>query len=1104
MSNNHLTNDAYSGASTRTRPFLNPISTLPTIVASPVCTPASLQPSDSTASDSSARSRPEHPAQVRYPPTWMSTPPTPPPELVRRSVTCRTRRPPGPIITSSSSLPVPSHAPARVLKRRASIAAMYTWRLRSLSDASYNANHAEHEAFSRASSPLRAALLVPFEYSEYHEHLRSRPSAPIFHIPSDPVTDTDEADPVLCESPVDAVPPPLAEAALLLSNGRATDNMRRLHGLLELLTTEIGYLLDLRTLVSIYIQQLPLLAARPLSRSHSSFSAITRVGSFTYVTSPAAQTLTPVEGSFAAQQSKDKEPLRPLFSEDEIALLTRNIDDILELHEHFVEELRIAVSPFGLSGALTEADAHSERHYSETYEQMASNVEAAIKAVCTKFAIESSRFNAYQSFCARHPEALDLIRKVQNQYPLEWHDFEQRCSKMLSSLSEGGAKHEVPSQPPSPGELIPSRKRTSSLTSIDGAVRTLRSKAGIRSRDTFAFPAEPLRDPAKSPHRLAFMDYMIKPVQRICKYPLLLDQLLPRKHVSAPSCRKTDVHVVVESATQAMRHVAGSVDEARHKQDVTIQSNLVASRMTLMPSLPGGAQSSSPLQGITPPFMSSLGTCLLTGPLDVIHHPSGKPLGSRSKFRAKCLGAFLYMGGYFILAKVAKSKAYDPRHWVSLSEFDIINVRDDEALLPYSFRFISTGHQFELSASCQAEKEVWLQSLQQAMSQTPKWVDEPTPSIHCDGRGDLVPSSLDGGPFESINALPTIQSIPELVNNDSAGSTESAPAVLTTEHSHPVKEDLSSISAPPSRRSSATSVRSIFSPTPSELSYISVSRPSPAAKAIVEQGLHDVISEACLLARSRIGQSEDDVHSLSRRKSRSSLTMSSIGLGKHRTGNDGVHIFRRRSLLETTDTFGRKSVSRTKSLAIRRQAKKPPLISTFYPSSPSSEPSSSGPRPIAIKPISSSNPPSASSSPSEPQTPPIILKDELAKDSKPRHIVGSMREFFHPRSASPVSPSVPDSSEEVDFAGKTVTPSLLRRWAQGTLNSHRRAHSAPDEDGKAPMPEQFDPDCDIVIDTLTTKTPETLVVQPEEAPIIPHNTHKRMSFFQRLKSIEVG
>jgi hypothetical protein len=189
------------------------------------------------------------------------------------------------------------------------------------------------------------------------------------------------------------------------------------------------------------------------------------------------------------------------------------------------------------------------------------------------------------------------------------------------------------------------------------------------------------------------MDYLIKPIQRICKYPLLLDQLKTGKSFRKPtqddgsslsSCNRDSVDIadadsVVEIASQAMRGVASSVDEARRRQDISTKSSFIVARISS--SLAAQASSSLRSPGghnLSPVFLASLGACLLAGSMDVIHHYVDKIPGNSGTVKAKYLGAFLYVGGYLILVKVSKGKVYEPRHWFSLVGFELVDVSEEE------------------------------------------------------------------------------------------------------------------------------------------------------------------------------------------------------------------------------------------------------------------------------------------------------------------------------------------------------------------------------------------------------------------------------------------
>ena len=248
---------------------------------------------------------------------------------------------------------------------------------------------------------------------------------------------------------------------------------------------------------------------------------------------------------------------------------------------------------------------------------------------------------------------------------------------MSGPYSSCDSSDSATSQPHSQSLMVEDHKRAKSLTSLDGTARPFASRSSMTMTvDSMTFPSEPRRD--KVVRRIAFADYLIKPIQRICKYPLLLDQLLPSKVLRSQTCPegRSDVHVVVESAAQAMRHVATSVDEARHRQDIATQSSLIFSRISQ--GLASTSAIPSPLvQILTQDFLLSLGTCVLSGSLDVMHYHPTRPLGQTSNIKAKYLGAFLYSGGYLILVKVCKGRKYVPRHWFSLIDFEVSDVEDD-------------------------------------------------------------------------------------------------------------------------------------------------------------------------------------------------------------------------------------------------------------------------------------------------------------------------------------------------------------------------------------------------------------------------------------------
>ncbi|QRW01664.1 PHD finger protein rhinoceros [Ceratobasidium sp. AG-Ba] len=323
----------------------------------------------------------------------------------------------------------------------------------------------------------------------------------------------------------------------------------------------------------------------------------------------------------------------------------------------------------------------------------------------------------YAEFCAGHDAAAAVLRRAQERDPQQWALWERQ-----RALYTHRRRHSLDEAPPA------------SLA-------------------------------------LSFSDLLIMPVQRVCKYHLLVSAL------RGPPGRDPDERAIM-NCINAMHSVAAQVDEAQRVREAEHRARLVLERM-------------DPVSGLDLAHLARLGPCLLIGSLDVCYYTSSRPApvslnsyashnslatpgpsphplpstvpfpqsqsqtpttphplsNSQKPLKVRHLAAFLWPG-YLVLCKVnAKRGRYEPKHWfilkqatgpaqsiegdhtdpdasVSMEDTSFDAARQQQWLQPppmthvdvspastvftHGVRIAFAKHVFELGASCAEERDVWL------------------------------------------------------------------------------------------------------------------------------------------------------------------------------------------------------------------------------------------------------------------------------------------------------------------------------------------------------------------------------------------------------------
>lgn len=223
----------------------------------------------------------------------------------------------------------------------------------------------------------------------------------------------------------------------------------------------------------------------------------------------------------------------------------------------------------------------------------------------------------------------------------------------------------------------------------------------------------------------------MQPVQRVCRYQLLLQEIL--KYTPADS---TD-HSELIKALDVMKRTVAEIDSRRNKRDISERTARFIQRFD------GDWR-------INKHHVANLGNLLCSGAIEVTYTMLGQSVA-----KPRYLGCFVFPT-YMILVRPKKVTSYEPKHWFPLKHAEFEDLLDIEGKVcisatrelhilnqllgqrEHSFIVRCKKHVFAFSASSHQEKEVWVKNIKEAINESKKQSSQPQLAE------DMIVPSLSG------------------------------------------------------------------------------------------------------------------------------------------------------------------------------------------------------------------------------------------------------------------------------------------------------------------------------------------------------------------------
>ncbi|KAI8991797.1 hypothetical protein BDF20DRAFT_909527 [Mycotypha africana] len=269
--------------------------------------------------------------------------------------------------------------------------------------------------------------------------------------------------------------------------------------------------------------------------------------------------------------------------------------------------------------------------------------------IVNAFLDQIAHFSLYKQYCDLHAEAWTLTSEYRSRP--EWADFLKECSIIQTQLS------------------------------LVSTTLNLFNRQGEQKQSYY-----------EQQKKLHFEDYLIKPVQRICRYQLLIKEIM--KYIP-PRCTEYNLW---KTLLDKMHEIVTEIDELKYQRELKERTDRFIQRLS------GDWR-------LTKNHVAELGNIILAGAIEVTYSAIGQTFS-----KPKYLGCFIF-STYMIMVKPKKVTYYEPKYWFPLCSATFENLEDIEGQREHSFVVRCKKHAFIFTATCSHEKQLWTKKLTQVISE---------------------------------------------------------------------------------------------------------------------------------------------------------------------------------------------------------------------------------------------------------------------------------------------------------------------------------------------------------------------------------------------------